>query len=62
MTLIIFSVIWAGPLDEKTATTGAGFCAWISTVGRIVAVGFLCKNATALKNEHKLIMYNIDYR
>jgi hypothetical protein len=37
----MFSVSWAGPLDEKYATTGAGLYLGTSTVGRIVALGFL---------------------
>lgn len=37
----MFSVSSAGPLDEKYATAGAGLYLGTSTVGRIVAVGFL---------------------
>lgn len=37
----MFSVSSPGPLDEKYATTGAGLYPGTSTVGRIVAVGFL---------------------
>lgn len=37
----MFSVGNPGPLDEKYATTGAGLCLGMVTVGRIVAVGFL---------------------
>lgn len=41
ITFRIFSVSREGPLDEKYATTGAGLYLGTSTVGRIVAVGFL---------------------
>lgn len=41
MTLRMFSVSCAGPMDEKYAITGAGLCLGTSTVGRIVALGFL---------------------
>ena len=41
ITLRMFSVSSAGPLDEKNATAGAGLYLGTSTVGRIVAVGFL---------------------
>lgn len=41
ITLRMFSVSSAGPLDEKYATAGAGLYLGTLTVGRIVAVGFL---------------------
>ncbi len=41
ITFRMFSVSCEGPLDENTATTGAGLYLGTSIVGRIVALGFL---------------------
>ena len=41
ITFRMFSVSCEGPLDENTATAGAGLYLGTSTVGRIVALGFL---------------------
>ena len=52
MTLRIFSVSCAGPLDEKYAMTGAGLFLKTSAVGRIEAVGFLLRGQRIVSTSH----------
>lgn len=55
----MFSVSCAGPLDEKYATTGAGLRLRTSTVGRIVAIGFLFYGLRKVSTRQSQGKYNL---